>query len=102
MIRHLGGVLLEASDTCSGTLHNVIFALTLYPEVRKKAAEEMERVVGSDRAPSWEDLPNLPYTLALIEEVSRCKLKHSLMKVFLSTDKSLQARRPVGPSSCDD
>ena len=70
LYRHLGGVLLEGSDTCSAALQNVILALTIYPEVQKRAAEELDRVVGGDRAPAWEDIPNLPYTLALIEEAS--------------------------------
>lgn len=67
--RHLGGVLLEGSDTCSASLQNVVFALTIFPHAQRKAREEIDRVVGRDRAPSWEDLANLPYTLAFIEEV---------------------------------
>ena len=98
----MGGVLLEGSDTCSAALQNVIFALTLYPEVKKRAAEELDRVVGADRAPAWEDIPSLPYTLALIEEVSEfCRRELYDCRTF-SSGQSVPARRSLRPSSCYD
>ena len=45
--------------------------MMLHPEVQRKAQEEIDRVVGTDRLPSLEDLPNLPYTAALAKEVLR-------------------------------
>jgi hypothetical protein len=33
----------------------------------KKIQEEIDRVVGSDRAPTWEDEMNLPYLRASIK-----------------------------------
>ena len=41
-----------------------------YPEVQTKAQKELDRVVGSDRAPTWEDLEHLPYIRAVINEVT--------------------------------
>ncbi|KAF8882390.1 cytochrome P450 [Infundibulicybe gibba] len=70
-IMHLGGVLLEGSDTCSASLQNAVFALTIFPDVLKKAREEIDRVVGADRIPEWEDLPKLPYIMAFIDECNR-------------------------------
>jgi hypothetical protein len=38
-----------------------------YPHVMKKIQAEIDRVVGSDRAPTWEDEMNLPYLRASIK-----------------------------------
>lgn len=32
-----------------------------YPEIQKKAQDELDRVVGRDRLPTIEDEKNLPY-----------------------------------------
>lgn len=46
-------------------------AMTKFPEAQKKAQEEIDRVVGSDRLPTVSDRDNLPYLEALIKEVLR-------------------------------
>ena len=45
--------------------------MTLYPEVQRKAQEEIDRVVGTDRLPTFADRENLPYLEALVTEVHR-------------------------------
>jgi len=50
--------------------------MTAFPEVQKKAQEELDRVVGSDRLPTLEDLENLPYVDALLKEVRHRDLVH--------------------------
>lgn len=45
--------------------------MLLFPEVQKKAQEEIDRVVGVDRLPTWEDRENLPYVRGIIEETFR-------------------------------
>jgi hypothetical protein len=45
--------------------------MVLYPEVMRKAQEELDRVVGQDRLPSFSDKPALPYICAVIQEVLR-------------------------------
>lgn len=45
--------------------------MTLYPEVQEKAQEEIDRVVGFDRFPSFSDRVNLPYIDAMVKEVLR-------------------------------
>lgn len=45
--------------------------MTLYPEVQKAAQEELDRVVGSDRLPSFADRENLLYINALVKETLR-------------------------------
>ena len=46
-------------------------ACTLHPEVHKAAREEIDRVVGRDRLPTFDDRPSLPYLDALVKEVLR-------------------------------
>jgi hypothetical protein len=48
-------------DTTSSTLQSFILAMILNPEVQKRAHEEVDRAVGSDRSPMWEDEAQLPY-----------------------------------------
>ena len=45
--------------------------MSLYPEVQKKAQEELDRVVGSDRLPTSADRDSLPYLEAWIKELER-------------------------------
>lgn len=45
--------------------------MTLYPEAQKKAQEEIFRVVGEDRLPTFADREYLPYIEALVKEVLR-------------------------------
>ena len=69
---YISGTLLEAgSDTTSSTLYAFVQAMLLYPEIQKKAQEEVERVVGSERLPVMEDEPNLQYVRAIIKETLR-------------------------------
>lgn len=41
------------------------------PEVQKLGQEEVDAVIGRDRAPTIEDLPSLPYVNAIAKEVLR-------------------------------
>jgi cytochrome P450 len=45
--------------------------MTVYPEVQRKAQEEIDRVVGTGRLPTFEDRENLPYVDAIIKEALR-------------------------------
>jgi cytochrome P450 len=45
--------------------------MVLYPQVQAKAQEELDRVVGSVRLPTFEGRSNLPYVNALVLEVMR-------------------------------
>src|SRR5947207_2409249 len=40
-------------------------------EVIENGWEELDRVVGSDRTPTFDDEPNLPYIRAMVKEVMR-------------------------------
>jgi len=45
--------------------------MVLNPEARKKAQEELDRVVGKNRLPDFSDKENLPYIDALMKELLR-------------------------------
>ncbi|KAG6805871.1 hypothetical protein H0H93_003926 [Arthromyces matolae] len=45
--------------------------MSMHPEVQVKAREEIEKVVGTDRFPTFEDRHNLPYINAICREVFR-------------------------------
>ncbi|KAF9508857.1 hypothetical protein BS47DRAFT_1397467 [Hydnum rufescens UP504] len=59
------------ADTTSTMLHAFVLAMLLYPEVQRKAQDEIERVVGSDRLPGMHDRDSLPYVENLIKELVR-------------------------------
>jgi cytochrome P450 len=45
--------------------------MTLFPEVQKRAQEEIDSIVGRDRLPTYNDRIHLPYCEALMLEVLR-------------------------------
>ncbi|OJD10762.1 hypothetical protein AJ78_08313 [Emergomyces pasteurianus Ep9510] len=60
-----------AADTTVITLTIFTLAMIKFPLVQRKAQEEIDRVVGTDRLPSFEDRSRLPYIDALVKEASR-------------------------------
>jgi cytochrome P450 len=42
-----------------------------YPDVQKKAQDEIDHVVGSSRLPGLQDRKNLPFIDAIVQEVLR-------------------------------
>ncbi|THG92858.1 hypothetical protein EW145_g8562 [Phellinidium pouzarii] len=59
------------ADTTVSSIYCFFLAMTLYPDVQRKAQEEIDRVVGIDRLPSFDDRDNLPYVDAIVKEVLR-------------------------------
>lgn len=45
--------------------------MALYPDAQKKAQEELDLVVGTERLPEFSDRPSLPYIDALVKELFR-------------------------------
>ena len=48
-----------------------ITAMATYPEVQKKAQQELDSVVGTHRLPSFGDRERLPYIEAILKELLR-------------------------------
>ncbi|KAK7695619.1 hypothetical protein QCA50_000255 [Cerrena zonata] len=59
------------ADTTVSATYSFFLAMTLHPEIQRKAQEEVDRVVGKDRLPTFADRENLPYVEAVINEVLR-------------------------------
>ncbi|KAF3901771.1 hypothetical protein AA313_de0203516 [Arthrobotrys entomopaga] len=59
------------SDTTVAGLSFFFRAMILNPEVQKKAQEEIDRVIGKDRLPTFEDRESLPYIEAVFKEALR-------------------------------
>lgn len=60
-----------AADTTAITLTAFTLAMILFPDVQKRAQEEIDRVVGTNRLPTFADRENLPYINALVKESTR-------------------------------
>lgn len=43
----------------------------MYPHVARKAQEELDRVTGNDRLPSFEDREKIPYIDCILKECLR-------------------------------
>ncbi|PVF95625.1 cytochrome P450 [Serendipita vermifera] len=60
-----------ASDTTVSSLRSFFLAMTIYPEMQKRAQEEIENVIGFDRLPTLDDRNDLPFCNRLMKEVLR-------------------------------
>jgi cytochrome P450 len=59
------------ADTTVSSILSFLLALVLYPEVRIRGQEELDRVVGRDRLPTIDDRPALPYIEGIFKETVR-------------------------------
>lgn len=48
-----------------------MLAMVHHPEVQRKAHDELDRVVGRDRMPTFADYEHLPYIRAIVKEALR-------------------------------
>ncbi|KAG0123481.1 cytochrome P450 [Tuber indicum] len=66
------GILNEAaSDTTTIALEVFMLAMLKFPHVARRAQEELDRVVGESRSPTWQDKDSLPYIEKVIQETLR-------------------------------
>ncbi|KAG8671934.1 hypothetical protein FPOAC1_005192 [Fusarium poae] len=59
------------TDTTGATLLSFFAAMVIYPDVQKRAQEEIDRIIGGSRLPSFSDKANLPYINAIAQETLR-------------------------------
>lgn len=64
-------VFIAGSETSSSLLHSFVLAMLLYPEVQAKAQAEIDRVIGTEKLPSFDDRSSLPYIDAILHELLR-------------------------------
>ncbi|KAG6812983.1 hypothetical protein H0H92_014914 [Tricholoma furcatifolium] len=71
-ILYIGGSVGEAgTNTTACALHCFLLACTLNPTVVRRAQDEIDRVVGCDRMPTFDDYNNLPYLFSVVKEALR-------------------------------
>ncbi|KAH7904580.1 cytochrome P450 [Hygrophoropsis aurantiaca] len=69
---YLAGTLFAAgADTTSVGITNAILAAASHPEAQARVQEELDMVVGLDRAPLFEDQESLPQLQAFVHEALR-------------------------------
>ncbi|GJJ06166.1 hypothetical protein Clacol_000355 [Clathrus columnatus] len=74
ILKHTAGSICYSSggtDTTSAAIITFFAAMTLYPEVQRKAQEELDSLIGLERLPCVADRPSLPYVEAVLKEVLR-------------------------------
>lgn len=53
--------------------------MMLFPEVQRRAQEELDEVIGQDRLPEFEDRDSLPFITAVVYETLRFVIVYSLV-----------------------
>lgn len=71
LLKSTAGTLYGAVENTQCVLTAFILAMVRYPHTFKKAREEMDRVVGTERLPDFGDRELLPYLELVIREVYR-------------------------------
>lgn len=72
IIKDLAGTAyIAGSDTTVAAVTSFFLAAVVYPEVQKRAQEELNRVVGRDHLPDFKDKDALPYLEAVMRESLR-------------------------------
>lgn len=59
------------ADTTAITMMNFNLAMLLHPDAQRKGQACVDAVVGEDRLPTFEDMPNLQYVNQIVKEVMR-------------------------------
>lgn len=60
--------------------------MTLNPSAQKRAQEEIDRVVGTERLPNFDDRASLPYVEALLRETLRWRVAVPLAAPHTTAD----------------
>ncbi|KAL5522856.1 hypothetical protein ACEPAG_8874 [Sanghuangporus baumii] len=74
------------ADTTVATLQCFFLAMLVYPEVQRKAQEEIDIAIGNDRLPNFDDRQDLPYVDAIVKEVLRWHPIAPLAFLHVSTE----------------
>ncbi|KAK7448456.1 cytochrome p450 [Stygiomarasmius scandens] len=71
-LKNMGGQAVgAAADTTMSAISTFWLAMSLYPDVQKKAHKELDNVLGPGKLPDFNDRSSLPYIEAIYREVMR-------------------------------
>ena len=59
------------ADTSVSSINTFMLMMVCHPEIQEKSQQELERVLGKNVLPTFEDEPSLPYITAIVKEVLR-------------------------------
>ncbi|KIY74106.1 cytochrome P450 [Cylindrobasidium torrendii FP15055 ss-10] len=59
------------TETTSATIVTFLLAMIIHPEIQKRAQEDLDKVVGNERLPVFNDRVDLPYLYYIISELGR-------------------------------
>jgi cytochrome P450 len=59
------------TDTTVSAIIGFVLCMALFPEVQKRAQDEIDGVTGGKRLPLLSDISNLPYVQCVVREVNR-------------------------------
>ncbi|KAF9522726.1 cytochrome P450 [Crepidotus variabilis] len=77
------------ADTTISSVQTFFYAMANYYDVQSKAQEEIDRVVGRERLPSFEDRPSMPYSEAIVREILRWRPLTPLGVAHTSSDEDI-------------
>ncbi|KAK7678448.1 hypothetical protein QCA50_018508 [Cerrena zonata] len=87
LARNVAGVAYAAAaDTTTSAGQSFLIAMSLYPDVQRKGQDELDRVVGPNRLPEFDDYDDLVYIRAIVLEsmrwmvVTPLSLPHALIR----------------------
>ncbi|KAK5176320.1 hypothetical protein LTR44_011151 [Exophiala sp. CCFEE 6388] len=69
----LGGLYSAAASTTASLAMSWVLLMVLNPEWLVKMQQELDRVIGPDRLPEFDDLTQLPMVRAVVKEVARMR-----------------------------
>ena len=63
--------MIEHTTQTVSSIASLFVALTLHPEVQRRAQAQIDSVISRDRLPTFEDRSRLPYIEAICKELLR-------------------------------
>ncbi|KAH7388705.1 cytochrome P450, partial [Pyrenochaeta sp. MPI-SDFR-AT-0127] len=71
LIVFAGAIVDGGSDTPASVLLVFIQAMLKHPHVQERAQQAIDKVIGKERSPRWEDYEQLPYISQIVKETMR-------------------------------